>query len=221
MKHYVVLDFEMCKVPRGARCKEYHRANEIIQLGAVLMDEEFNIVDEFNYYVKPQYGSLDSFISTLTGITKEMIIGAESLEIVLDKFAEWIPGGEVEFVAWSENDQYQLYGEIQSKGIQNSRLNELSENWIDSQKIYAEKVDNERCYSLSEALLACDIDTKGRAHDGLDDAYNTGLLFAKLMTEKELVLNKLYMEAKKEETNHLSCTLGDLLAGLNLKECIA
>ena len=46
MKHYVVLDFEMCKVSKGARCKAYHRANEIIQWGAVLLDENYNIIDE-------------------------------------------------------------------------------------------------------------------------------------------------------------------------------
>ena len=218
MKNYVVLDFEMCKVPKGARCSEYHKANEIIQIGAVLLDEEYKMIGEFNKYIKPKYGKLDSFISSFTGIKWDALSEASSLEEVLKEFSEWIPESEVWMVAWSDSDQNQLYGEMTAKNVHNQRLEELSDFWIDSQKIYSEKVDNSRNYSLSEALVACDIDTKGRAHDGLSDAYNTGLLFAKLMTETELKLNSFYMEAKKEETSHLSCSLGDLLAGFNFGE---
>lgn len=221
MKHYVVLDFEMCKVSKGARCKAYHRANEIIQWGAVLLDEDYNIIDEFNSYVKPEYGKLDSFISSFTGITWNEIMDAPLFAEVAERFSAWIPEGDVEIVSWSDNDQHQLAGELRSKGVDDARLEQLLECWIDSQVIYAQKVDNARCYSLEEALLACDIPSRGRAHDGLDDAYNTGLLFAKMMTEPVLKLNQYYLNSKTEESEHLSCCLGDLLTGFNFAECAA
>lgn len=221
MKHYVVLDFEMCRVSKGARCKAYHLANEIIQWGAVLLDGNYNIIDEFNSYLKPEYGKLDSYISSFTGITWNEIMDAPTFAEVAERFAAWIPEGDVEMVSWSDNDQHQLAGELSSKGVENTRLEQLLEHWIDSQAIYAQKVNNERCYSLEEALFACDIPSRGRAHDGLDDAYNTGLLFAKMMTESELKLNKLYLDAKIEEPEHLSSCLGDILAGLNFAECAA
>lgn len=38
--NYVVIDLEMCKVPKLYR-RNYKHANEIIQTGAVLLDSEF------------------------------------------------------------------------------------------------------------------------------------------------------------------------------------
>jgi DNA polymerase III epsilon subunit-like protein len=37
MSKYVMIDLEMCNVPRGTKGFEYK--NEIIEIGAVLMDE--------------------------------------------------------------------------------------------------------------------------------------------------------------------------------------
>ena len=36
--NYLVIDLEMCKVPRDYRSKRYKYANETIQIGAVLLD---------------------------------------------------------------------------------------------------------------------------------------------------------------------------------------
>ena len=70
-----------------------------------------------------------------------------------------------------------------------------------------------RQYSLEEALIATDICTEGRAHNGMVDAYNTALLYAKMQNEDELVLNEYYGKAhSNEEPEHLSFGLGDVLA---------
>lgn len=221
MHHYVILDLEMCRVQKGARGKRYNRANETIQIGAALMNENYEIIDTFNSFVKPEFGKLDTYITSFTGITWEQVNKAQSFEEVLDKFVEWIPTGEVEMVSWSDNDRYQIEGEMLAKGIINERMSELLLHWIDSQVTYAEKVHNQRCYSLEEALIACDIQTVGRMHDGADDAYNTALLFKKLMTEDELTLNTFYASAKSDERDTLSSSIGDLFAGLNWEELAA
>ena len=41
---YLVIDLEMCRVPRDYRNKAYHYAYETIQIGAVLLNEEFKQV---------------------------------------------------------------------------------------------------------------------------------------------------------------------------------
>ncbi len=83
MCYYVVVDLEMCRVPKAQR-KLYRYKNEIIQIGAALMDSDLNIIDTFSEYVKPEYGFLDSFISKLTGITVINLENARNLEEVLD-----------------------------------------------------------------------------------------------------------------------------------------
>ena len=39
--NYVVIDLEMCKVPKMYRNKMYKYATEIIEIGTVLLDEDF------------------------------------------------------------------------------------------------------------------------------------------------------------------------------------
>ena len=41
--NYLVIDLEMCKVPKHYRSELYKYANEILQVGAVLLDEEYEI----------------------------------------------------------------------------------------------------------------------------------------------------------------------------------
>jgi len=43
----LIIDLEMCNVPRDYRRRSYKYANETIQIGAVLLDENFNPAIEF------------------------------------------------------------------------------------------------------------------------------------------------------------------------------
>lgn len=221
MKHYVVLDLEMCMVPKTASCSGYGKANETIQIGAVLLDESFQVINSFDSYVKPEFGRLTYFVHNLTGITQSDLADAAPFAEVLERFVSWIPEGDVEMVSWSLTDKSQLVSEMHGKRIVNARLKELFEHWTDSQELFAQRIGEKRSRSLEEALNLCDVQVNGRAHDGYFDAYNTALLFKKLMTEKELKLNQYYIESKKEETTHLSCTLGDMLKGFDFEGALA
>ena len=64
MSGYVVIDLEFCKVP-GSKRKAFNVKQEIIQIGAVLLNSEYEIVDQFSSYVKPAYGHIDPFIQNL------------------------------------------------------------------------------------------------------------------------------------------------------------
>ena len=91
MNQYVVVDLEMCKVPYLNRKKEFHGANETIQIGAVLLNENYEVVDEFNTYVRPEFGSLDWFITNLTGITPKDLKSAPTMREAMKAFIFWIP----------------------------------------------------------------------------------------------------------------------------------
>ena len=70
MDYYLVLDLEMCMVKGSAKKKMHGMTQEIIQIGAVLLNKENHIIDEFSTYVKPEFGKLNDFISELTGIKR-------------------------------------------------------------------------------------------------------------------------------------------------------
>ena len=50
MSNYVVIDLEMCNVLGEAK-KAYGYRNEIIEIGAVLLNESYEIKDSFKTYV--------------------------------------------------------------------------------------------------------------------------------------------------------------------------
>ena len=70
---YLVIDLEMCRVPRDYRNKAYHYAYETIQIGAVLLNEEFKQVGTIREYVHPEHGVIDPFIEKLTGIKNSQV----------------------------------------------------------------------------------------------------------------------------------------------------
>lgn len=213
MSYYAVIDLEMCRVDRTQR-KKYKYMNEIIQIGAALMDADLNIIDTFSEYVKPEFGVLDDYISKLTGITYKELECADNIHMVLNRFLKWLPQDDIVIpISWSEADLIQLQCELSKKNIQkDDRLNQMLFNWIDCQPQFSRKMRMKKQYSLEEALIATDICTDGRAHNASVDAYNTALLYAKMQREDELVLNEYYRIAhSNEEPEHLSFGLGDIL----------
>ena len=215
MCKYAVVDLEMCKVPHGVRKDKFRWARETIQIGAVLLNESLEIIDEFVTYVAPQYGFIDTFINNLTGISRGDVAKAPEMKEALQAFVEWLPE-DTKVVSWSNNDEVQIRHEIEAKEIFIDGLEGLLENWIDCQKIFAEKMNNQRCYKLLEALVAADIIYEDGAHDGLVDAYNTALLFAKMERESELVLNPYYKRAITSDEEDCGFSLGSLFAGIDL-----
>jgi ERI1 exoribonuclease 2 len=215
MSGYVVIDLEFCKVPSSKR-KAFNVKQEIIQIGAVLLNSEYEIVDQFSSYVKPAYGQIDPFIQKLTGISNDDVKDAADISTVLGRFFSWLPSDTVP-VSWSFSDRKQLLNETLEKNLIFPGLEDSREGWTDCQEEFGEKLDSRRRYSLEEALIATDIITEGQAHDGLVDAYNTALLFSKMRTEKEFKLNPYYETAHNDsEAESLTFSMGDLFSGLNL-----
>ena len=212
---YAVVDLEMCKVQKMYK-KDYNCNQETIQIGAVMLDEEYNIIDEFNTYVKPKYGQLDTFIRDLTGITQKDLANAPGFEEALESFLDWLTADDVRCVSWSGSDPGQLVHEYKEKGLYDDRFDIVIANWKDCQKTFGRLMGKNRAYSLEEALIAADISQEGKAHDGFDDARNTALLFAKMEKNETLELNPVYKAAGDEEVEHLGFSMGELLAGIVL-----
>ena len=214
-QYYVVIDLEFVKVPRNMR-KIYKRGTETVQIGAVLLDEDFNIIDRFESFISPKYGWLDSEIMTLTGIKKKMLYNAPDFYTAMKRFNDWIEehiknGDTVKFVEWSDSDQRQLEYEMVFHGFDDTRENVLFSGWIDCQTLFGAFMNEpNRRYALQDALSITVIDQYDeRMHDALADAYNTAILFGALM-KKELRLSPYLTKKEAETTKLLSCTLGDL-----------
>lgn len=213
MGDYVIVDFEMCRVPKEKRKQGFRWPNETVQIGAVMVNEEFELIDEFNTYVQPEYGCLDWYISNLTGICTKELKDAPTMNKAVERFIEWLTIDSV-VVSWSSNDLNQMQHEVEAKKILNERLGDLFTNWIDCQKMFSDRFLDGKICKLSEALIAADIIPEGREHNGLVDARNTARLFAKMMSTPEMKLNDCYEHALSTQKETLSFSLADLLGSL-------
>ena len=215
MGKYVVVDLEMCMVPWRMR-RDFPWKQEIIQIGAVLLDEDYRIAGEFSTYVRPEHGHIDAFIRRLTGISGHDVKDAPELDAAIEKFMAWLPAEGVIGVSWSRSDELQFRKEMGAKGIRSARLETMLGEWVDCQPMFGKITGMKRECALEEALVAADIFNDGRAHDGLVDARNTACLFAKMKTEKDFSLNPYYASARGlSEPEHLTSSIGDILSGLS------
>lgn len=215
--NYLVIDLEMCKVPRDYRSKRYKYANETIQIGAVLLDEEFKRIGTLSQFVHPEHGVIDYFIENLTGIKNVQVKHAPRLQEALLHMLNWIGDREYKVYAWSGSDRAQILHEIKAKNIVDEKIASFMEEsrWVDYQDIFMKRYEMSRKMSLEEAMGRADIDPEGRFHDGLNDAVNTGLLIEKLELNPDYQLVSYEMPEKLSE--HLSSSLGELFAGMELK----
>ena len=197
---HLVIDLEMCKVPRDYRSKSYRYAYETIQISAVLLDDSFKRIGTLCQYVHPEHHVIDYFIENLTGIKNSQVKKAPKLEEVLIHMIDWLGERDYKIYAWSESDRDQLLHEIKAKEMTDERIQEFmkAEKWVDYQEVFTKRFELSRRLSLEEALGRAEIDPDGRFHDGLDDAVNTAYLIEKLELDPEYQLVSYEMPGNRQ-----------------------
>lgn len=177
---YIVVDLEMNPMDIQYAEERALCMSEIIEIGAVLLDESFQEIGSFMTLVKPQYSTeIRKSIVKLTGITTEMVQSAPAFQEAADMFFRWcssIPG-EIEICQWSVSDYHQFQCEMQLKQYTlNKKAKEIFRDWCDFQCEYGTVLGVDRQLSLKQAIMYAGIEVEGRLHDALDDARNTAHL---------------------------------------------
>ena len=171
MRH-IVIDLEMNKIEKQFK-GALKLSSEIIELGAVRMDEHFNIIDSYQTYVSPDYGKMDEHIIELTGITDDKLIGAPKFSKALDMFSAWVGPERTQFYSWSLSDLRQFQNESRFKEYQNKIMKKMEKNWHDFQDEYSKQLGIEKKVRLDQAISAADYEFAGAPHTALADAVNT------------------------------------------------
>ena len=119
--NHIFVDFEMNPIEKKYKEVRQICTHEIIEIGAVMLDENYEEIAAFKRYVKPEYSTeINKKCRELTGITTEMVQDAPGFEEALLEFVIWCmdQGEPFEIYAWSENDLLQLTGEMRLMGIE-------------------------------------------------------------------------------------------------------
>jgi len=160
-----------------------HLRGEIIQIGAVKLNDDWTPGEEFQIDVKPVYfRKMHYKVKKLTGIDSDRLADAPGFAEALAKFREFC-GEDCTFLTWGCDD----------KGImeQNIIVHDLDWDWITGwvnlQVIFNMQTEGDNNQkALSTAMEHFGIEQTRVAHDALGDAYNTALVCSRLDMESGL-----------------------------------
>lgn len=172
-----------------AYCKKYGCFfNEIIEIGAVKLDENFEIKDTISVIVKPQIGKkLRGRVKDLTHITNEDISSGIIFEEAVKKFSAWLGEEESTFLTWGDGDI-----RVFSKNYEyffNVDVLPFIDSYADAQKYCQSFIDaaSGQQIGLSAACQKLGIDPEEFSHHrALDDSLMTVECIKKVYDREKL-----------------------------------
>lgn len=177
--NYVVLDLE-------ATCWDQweKRQNETIEIGAILINDEKEIISEFQRFIKPlRFPKLSDFCKELTTIKQTDIDQASHFYEVIEAFKKWFDCAKGDYIlcSWGFYDKKQFANDCD--------LNNLDKSWLKphiSLKHQHGKLKNlPRPIGMKRALQLEKMEIEGTHHRGIDDARNISKLFLKYFDKWE------------------------------------
>lgn len=142
---------------------------EIIQISALKFIND-KLVDSFNQFVKPDDLPLNPIISSLTGITDDMLVNCPPFEQVIEPFLQFT-GDELPWIGHNIN-MYDIHV-LKNNGLPINQLNIL-----DTVKLAKEKFPNMKHVGL--AVLKDYFGIQLPSHNALDDCKTNAIIYKKL-----------------------------------------
>lgn len=177
--NYIILDLEW---DSAYFVKQKRFINQILQIGAVKLDQSFNVIDTFEVTVKSDIAKkVTGRFATLTGITTEKMLAGIPFEQAVERYNEWI-GNDTVTMTWSDSDLYTIL-ENEDNLLKSVRFK--IERYLDLQKFIQGEMrlsgyENKNQISLENASELLDIKTDGiDFHTAKDDSLACALLLKK------------------------------------------
>jgi 3'-5' exoribonuclease 1 len=171
--NYIIFDLE-------ATCWEGwdKSQNETIEIGAVKINDDKNLVSEFSSFIKPlKHPVLSDFCKSLTSIKQEDVDSAPYFNEVVEEFKNWIGYGSKQYVlcSWGFYDKKQFESDCRNFGLDESWL----ARHISLKHQHGQFRKLQRAIGMKNALEFEGLKLDGTHHRGIDDARNIGKIFIK------------------------------------------
>lgn len=182
--NYIIMDLEW----NNSYMKSAEKfINEIIEIGAVKLDENLNTVSTFSELIKPVVSKkLRSRIKNLTHISNEDVRHGQPFSQVIADFADWV-GEDALIMTWGDTDIRTL--QTNFKYFLNTKSIEFITKYADLQR-YCQcfiNMENIQQAGLSYAAGCLQIDPeKYPHHRALDDSLLSAECFKKVYNAEKL-----------------------------------
>lgn len=179
MGQFIVLDLEWNQSSHGKDGAMDRLPFEIIEIGAVKLNESLEIVSEFHRLIKPRvYHQMHYKISEVTHMSMERLeTEGQLFEDVMEDFLLWC-GDDYHFCTWGNMDLTELQRNMMYHGLEIPFTRPLL--YYDLQKIYSLIKRDKQKESLDTAVEELKIIEDRPFHRALDDAYYTGCVMGRM-----------------------------------------
>ena len=182
---YIVFDLEWNQCPYGKMFENEDLPFEILEIGAVKLNEQREITDTFHRVVKPKvYKKLHFRTREIVELTQEELDAGTPFPQAAKEFFAWC-GDEYRLCTWGPVDLPELQRNLLFYGMEECLPGPV--RYEDVQKLFAITFENRRIRrALHVAVEALELPENGGFHHALDDAMYTARVLQQL--PEELVL---------------------------------
>ena len=200
--NYIVVDFEWNQTSYGKGSENRKIPFEIIEIGAVKLNEKRKEVDRFSRTIRPKvYKKLHYITKELTGITQEELNVSDPFTYVLVDFMLWC-GKDYTFCTWGNMDLVELQRNMKYYGLLDLLKGPVK--YYNVQKLFRELCAHDTAAaSLETAVDYFELPKSEDFHRAVNDAAYTAEIFRRVDREaaKKLYSIDYYQnpQTKKEE----------------------
>jgi DNA polymerase III epsilon subunit-like protein len=172
---------------------------EIIQIGAVKLNENFETIGTLDMLVKPQiYTELNPFVRGITGLTMEELDKGKSFNEMYTEFSEFIKTDRCILCVWGVADIKELFRNIEFHELDTTIV---PTEYINIQSYTSKELNCEKGINigLSNAAKLLDIPIDSQLHNAFNDAYYTTEVFKKIYSKE--IKAKIYNPHKNTKLN--------------------
>jgi len=196
--NYIVFDLEFnmfFKFKEGDLANPEMK-NEIIQIGAVKLNEALETIGRFDLIIKPVvYRRMNPYVKRKTNINTSMVVQGTPFGKAIESFYSWVGEGSV-LCSWGHDDILALRDNCLFFGF-----NALSfDKFLNIQQIYMKYGDLPKQPSLESAVEGLEIEVSTPFHDALSDASYTAEIFRKIFNPScDTIINWERVQKENDE----------------------
>lgn len=183
--YYVIMDLEWNN-SYNKKLKCFF--NEIIEIGAVMIDSDLEVVDTFSVLIKSQLANkLSGRVKNLTHISNEDMYGGVSFGKAVSDFSKWIGNKDCIFMSWGNGDLRVMLDNL--KFFEDIEGIPFISRYMDLQKYCQQylKLSNAQQVGLSAAATLLGIDvSEYSTHRALEDSLLSWRCFKKAFDKENL-----------------------------------
>lgn len=177
--NYIVFDLEWNQSNAGKEQEVKEIPFEIIEIGAVKLDEEFKLVSRFNRLIKPQiYHQMHQVTENLIHISMNELQNEDYFQDVAEEFLSWC-GEDYVFCTWGPLDLTELQKNMRFYGMK--PLAEGPLKFYDVQKLFSICYEDRKSRrTLEYAIDFLKLEKDIPFHRAFSDAYYTAKVLARI-----------------------------------------